>query len=210
VARNNMTRSNPRGAMVRPVPYPDIGNLLRGLSIAPVLRELEQAPRMKVDIDENDQAYILRADVPGADREDITVTVDGNTVSIVADVMQERTDPNSNGNMILSERVYGEEYRVFTLPQEVDEAKAEARIDNGVLVLTLPKKTGSSATKLDIQSDASSASPQGQSASGSPQGQAANAAGQGQSVSGSGPATSAGDAKQAQAASGSGQPKSSS
>jgi HSP20 family protein len=180
----NMTRSNPRGMMVPAVPFSDfgIGNILRGLSAAPVLRELEQAPRMKVDVEETDQAYILRAEIPGADREDIAVTVDGNTVTIVANVEQDRADQNRN--MILTERVYGEEYRVFNLPQEVDESKADARMENGVLVLTMPNKTGSGATRLNIQQAAGGAA-QGQSASSGTQSQAAGASDQAKSASGS-------------------------
>jgi HSP20 family protein len=169
--------------MVRSGPFPDIGNLLRDLSLAPVLRDLEQAPRMKVDIEETDQAYILRADVPGANREDIMVTVDGNTVSITANVEQDRMEPN--GRMLSLERVYGEEYRTFTLPQDIDESKAEARIENGVLVLTLPKKTGAGATKLDIQQQSASGAGQGKSAGGA-QGQPASSSAQGQSAGGAG------------------------
>ncbi|MDB5771134.1 MAG: Hsp20/alpha crystallin family protein [Burkholderia sp.] len=159
--------------------------------MAPVLRNLEQAPRMMVDIEENDQAYILRADVPGANREDIAVTVDGNTVTIAADVVQEQTD--QRGDMLLSERVYGEEYRVFTLPQEVDESKAEARVENGILVLTLPKKTGGGAKKLNIQASAGSGAAKGQAASA----QSASSGGQGQAAS----PQSAGSGGQGQAAS---------
>jgi HSP20 family protein len=207
VARNMMTRPGQRGNLVQPSILPDIGNLLRGISMAPVLRNLEQAPRMMVDIEENDQAYILRADVPGANREDITVTVDGNTVTIAADVVQEKTD--QRGDMLLSERVYGEEYRVFTLPQEVDESKAEARVENGILVLTLPKKTGAGAKKLNIQASAGSGASKAQaasaqSASSGGQGQAASAqsastGGQGQSTSAeSGQAKSSGGTNQAE------------
>ncbi len=174
----HMTRSNPRSDMVRSGAFPDIGNIgsfLRDFSLAPVLRELEQAPRMKVDIEENDQAYILKADVPGAEREDLTVTITGNSVSILADVEQDRTD--QQGNMLRSERIYGEEFRTFTLPQEIDESKAEAKLENGVLVLTLPKKT--SATKLDIRQQSASGDGQGQSGSASSQGKSASGSDQG-------------------------------
>jgi HSP20 family protein len=151
MARSNLTRSraNQMGDVIRPGAFPGIEDLLRGFSLAPALRDLEQAPRMKVDVEETDQAYVLRADVPGAKREDIAVSIDGNTVSIRADVVDERTD--QSGNMLRTERTYGEEFRTFTLPQEVDDSKAEARIENGVLVLTLPKKSGSGGRKLAIQ-----------------------------------------------------------
>jgi HSP20 family protein len=91
----------------------------------------------------------MRADVPGADRENIMVNIDGNTISIRANVEEQRSD--QQGNMLRTERIVGEEYRTFTLPQEVDEARADAKIENGVLVLTLPKKSGSGGRKLNIQ-----------------------------------------------------------
>jgi HSP20 family protein len=191
----NMTRSNPRGMMVPAIPFSDfgVGNILRGLTAAPVLRELEQAPRMKVDVEETDQAYILRAEVPGAKREDIAVTVDGNTVTIVANMEQDRTDQNRN--MILSERIYGEEYRVFNLPQDVDESKADARMENGVLVLSLPKKTGGHATRLNIQQADTGGGAQGQSASGT-QAQSASSGTQSQTAGASDQAQSAGESSQ--------------
>jgi xanthine dehydrogenase YagT iron-sulfur-binding subunit len=148
--------------------FPDIANILGGFPLAPVLRDLEEAPRMKVDIEETDQAYILRADVPGADREDITVTVDGNTVTIVADVVQEKV--RMAAGLILSERLFGEEQRVFTLPVEIDESRAEARIENGVLLLKLPKQTGIVRKKLDIRQEARKAPLQEQYARGTGQG----------------------------------------
>jgi HSP20 family protein len=149
---NLMQRSRPNqmGDVVRAGGgLPSIDDFFRGFSLAPVLRDLEQAPRMRVDVEENDQAYILRADVPGADRENIVVNIDGNTVSIRANVEEEKTD--QRGNMLRSERIVGEEFRTFTLPQEVDEARADAKIENGVLVLTLPKKSGGGGRKLNIQ-----------------------------------------------------------
>jgi HSP20 family protein len=145
----NMTRSNQTRDMTRSGSFPNIGDLFREFSLVPSLRGLEPEPRMKVDVEETDQAYILKAEVPGADREDITVSIDGNVVSIRADVEEERVD--ENGNMIRSERMFGEELRSFTLPQEVDESKAQAKMENGVLVLTLPKKSGGSGKKLAIQ-----------------------------------------------------------
>lgn len=201
----NMARYTPRTDLLRSAlpSFPDVGNLLRSLSLAPVLRDLETAPRMKVDIEETDQAYILRADVPGADREDIAVTIDGNTVSIRANIEQQRMDPS--GNMLTVERVYGEEYRVFTLPQDVDESKAEARIENGVLVLTLPKKTGTSAKKLNIQSGRAA---QEQPAGGAAQAQpAAGGTAQAQPAGGAAQAQPAGGATQAQPAGDTGKAK---
>jgi HSP20 family protein len=151
MARNNLTRANPRGGMARSGLLPSgIEDLFREFALAPALRELEAAPRMRVDVEENDQAYILRAEIPGARKEDIVVNIDANTVTIRADVVEERSDQQGR-NMIRSERMFGEEVRSFTFPQEVDESKVEARYENGILILTLPKKTGGSGRRLTVQ-----------------------------------------------------------
>lgn len=150
MARNLIrSRANPVSELMRSGGFPGIEDLFREFSMAPAFRALEQAPRMKVDVEENDQAYILKADVPGTRKEDISVSIEGNMVSIRAEVAEEKSD--QKGNMIRSERIFGEEFRSFALPQEVDEAKSEAKIENGVLILTLPKKTGTGGRKLQIQ-----------------------------------------------------------
>jgi HSP20 family protein len=144
-----MTQYNPMRDLTRAGGLPSIEDFFREFAMAPALRGLDQPARMKVDIDENDQAYIMKAEVPGANKEDIQISIDGNQVSVRAKVEEEMKADNSN--TIRSERVYGEEFRTFVLPQEVDDAKAEARYENGILTLTLPKKSGRGGRKLTVQ-----------------------------------------------------------
>jgi hypothetical protein len=106
------------------------------------------------------------------------------------------------------ERIYGEEYRVFTLPQEVDEANAEARIENGVLVLTLPKKSGSAAKKLDIRQEAGGGAAQ-QAAGGTAASQAAGDKAQAQPAAASAQGQQSGSSAKAPSGDGAGQSKSS-
>lgn len=141
--------ANPVSNIIRSGGFPGIEDIFRELSMAPAFRALEQVPRMRIDVEENDQAYIMKADVPGVRKEDVSVSIDGNMVSIRTDMSEEKSD--QKGNTIRSERVFGEEFRSFALPQEVDESKSEAKIENGVLILTLPKKTGTGGRKLQIQ-----------------------------------------------------------
>jgi xanthine dehydrogenase YagT iron-sulfur-binding subunit len=141
-----MTRSGHGSNFGLPALHPGMFNLGRDFSVA---SGVASAPRMKVNIVETDPAYILTADVPGADREDITVMVAGNTVSIRADVEKEIAAPERN--MLVIEHIRAEESRTFTLPHDIDESKAEARVENGVLVLKLPKKTG---TTVRVRQDA--------------------------------------------------------
>ena len=148
MARNIM-RPNPARDLVRTGSFPNIGDIVREFSMMPSLRGLEPETRMRVDVEEDDQNYIMKAEVPGVDKDAITVSIDGNTVSIKADMREEKMDQNTS--MIRSERMFGEEFRSFTLPQEVDDAKAQAKMENGLLILTLPKKSGAGAKKLAIQ-----------------------------------------------------------
>ena len=105
---------------------------------------------MRVDVSEKENAYTVRADLPGVKKEDINVRIDGNIVQIDAEVKEEK-DTKEGGKLLRSERYYGSISRAFTLAQDVDEAKATAKCENGVLTLVLPKKTTSTSKKLTIQ-----------------------------------------------------------
>jgi HSP20 family protein len=126
-------------------------NLLRG---APVwLRNPEMRPptpiQFRMDVTENDKAYQVRAELPGVNKEEISVTINGNEVSVSAEVKQEKNV--KNGETVLhAERYYGKIQRAFALGQEVDEATAQARYNDGVLELTLPKKSVAAAKRLTV------------------------------------------------------------
>ena len=124
-------------------PFGDLDDLFKGFMLRPVRFE-QQVPQMqiKVDVKENDAAYVVRADIPGVKKEDIKVDVDGNVVSISAEVKQEK-EQKEGGRVIRSERYFGSMSRSFSLGQDVDEKTANAKYTDGVLELTLPKKPGS-------------------------------------------------------------------
>ena len=109
-----------------------------------------QPPQIKVDVEENDRTYTVKAEVPGVKKEDINIQIDGNQVSISAESKQEK-DVKENGKVIRSERYYGSLYRSFSLGQDVDQTGASAKYSDGILQLTLPKKATSAAKKLSIQ-----------------------------------------------------------
>ena len=110
---------------------------------------LPEPSQIKIDVKEDDAAYTVHAEVPGVPKEDINVSIDGNVVSLRAEVRQH--DQKKDGEKLLrSERYYGAVARSFQLPVEVDAAQARARYDNGVLVLTLPKKQGNKTQRLMI------------------------------------------------------------
>jgi len=117
----------------------------------PVRWEGEEQPlQIKVDVEEDDKSYKVKAEVPGVKKEDINVQIDGNMVSISAESKREK-DVKQNGKVIRSERYYGSLYRSFSLGQDVDQAGATAKYTDGILELTLPKKAASVVKKLAVQ-----------------------------------------------------------
>lgn len=93
---------------------------------------------------------MVRADIPGVKKEDIKVNVDGNVVSISAEVKQEKEEKEGE-RVIRSERYRGEVSRSFSLGQDVDEGAAQAKYADGVLELTLPKKSGPRQNKIVVR-----------------------------------------------------------
>ena len=131
-------------------PFREMEDMMRGLVFKPFRMAEYEAPEIvKLDVSEDDKAYRVSAELAGVKREDIKVSIDGNQVSIAAEVKQEKEEKKGE-QLIHSERYYGSVSRSFTLAQPVDEASAEAKYDNGVLTLTLPKKAASSAKRLTI------------------------------------------------------------
>ena len=125
-----------------------IDDLVRGF-VAPVRRDSDSPVSIKVDVTESDKGYVVHAEVPGVKKDDIHVTIEGNQVSISAEVKRE-TEKKEGERILRSERYYGSSYRSFVLPTEIDEARSEAKYDNGVLELTLAKKAAVTGRKLAI------------------------------------------------------------
>jgi HSP20 family protein len=116
----------------------------------PMALELETTgPEIRLDVKETEKAYTIHAEVPGVKKEDIEVSIDGNVVSIRAEVRREKEDKGET--MLRSERYYGSVARSFTLATDVDEKAASAKYTDGVLELTLPKKAGSTSRRLQVQ-----------------------------------------------------------
>ena len=135
-------------------PFHDIvDDLLKGFFVRPVAydgRSAFEAPRLKVDVTEKNGAYLVSADLPGVKKEDIQVAIDGAQVTLSAEVKREKEV--ADGERVLHvERSFGKVSRSFSLPQELDEAKAEAKFRDGVLELTLPKKAAAARKAITIQ-----------------------------------------------------------
>ena len=144
----NVTRFDPfqlAGTFGGSDPFDDV---FKGF-FRPVRAEGQQPVQFKMDVKEDERGYAVHAEIPGVKKEDIHVTIDGNQVSISAEVKQEK-EVKEGEKLLRSERYYGKVARSFALASDIDEAAAQARYDNGVLELTLPKKTVTAAKKLTI------------------------------------------------------------
>lgn len=104
---------------------------------------------IKIDVTETDKDYQVRAVVPGAKKEDIRVMVDRNYVSISAEVRRDKEE--KSGRSLLRETYHGSASRGFSLAHEVDEKAVAAKLEDGVLKLTLPKREGSGSRTIAIQ-----------------------------------------------------------
>ncbi|SDO43842.1 HSP20 family protein [Rhodoferax sp. OV413] len=120
-----------------------------GFFIHPLHGAAQPAPaQIKVDVQEDAEAYKVVAELPGVRKEDIQVSVDGSTVTLRAEIKQQ--DTHKDAKTLRSERYYGAVGRSFQLPQEVDASKAQCQYNDGVLSVALPKKAGNSVHRLNI------------------------------------------------------------
>jgi HSP20 family protein len=104
---------------------------------------------IRVDVTENDKEYLVTAEIPGAKKEDVRVSVDGGYVSISAEIRKD--EEKKHGRSIVRETYRGSVSRGFSLASEVDDKNAVAKLENGVLRLTLPKRTNGAHNVLKIQ-----------------------------------------------------------
>jgi HSP20 family protein len=141
----NITRFNPLEDAVE--------NLFRGIPMwlpLPIAETRASAStQFRMDVTENDKEYQVLAELPGVKKEEISITINGNQVSVSAEVKHEK-DVKNGGTVLRAERYYGKIQRSFALGQEVDEAAAQAKYNDGVLELTLPKKAVATTKRLAV------------------------------------------------------------
>ncbi len=112
---------------------------------------LEAAPRIKIDLTEQDGSYAVKADIPGVKKDDIDVRIDGNMVTISAEVKSEKEEKGNGDRVLRRERQEGYASRSFSLACPVDEGKVQASYKDGILALTLPKKADTASKRIAIQ-----------------------------------------------------------
>jgi HSP20 family protein len=105
------------------------------------------SPRLNVT--ENEKSFKVQAEMPGVKKEDIKVAIENQRVTIEGESKHEE-EKREGENVVYSERSARKFMRSFMLPTEVDDATADAKLEDGVLTLTLPKKQASAAKRLAI------------------------------------------------------------
>lgn len=146
---SKLTNYDPFGGLARFEPFHGMEDFFKDFRVRPALRDMDLEPRIKMDVAETDKAYTVKAEIPGVKKEDIHVNVEGNQVTIRAESKQE-SEEKQGETVVRSERYYGQQFRSFTLPVEIDDAEVQASYRDGVLELTLPKKAGKTARKITV------------------------------------------------------------
>ncbi|HBD20004.1 MAG TPA: heat-shock protein Hsp20 [Arenimonas sp.] len=144
---NQFTHWNPFKALTRSTPQVEFDDFFRGFGMRPFLEQV-QLPDIRLDVSEDDKGFAIKADLPGMKKENIDVSVDGRQVTITAAYSEKKEQKGKSS--LHSERCEGQVYRSFTLPSEVDGKDAQAHYENGVLELTLPKKTNGNNRRIKV------------------------------------------------------------
>jgi HSP20 family protein len=144
-----VARWNPFRELAPFTSFPEMEAYFSEFPFRPLSMTYEPTPTMRVDVTESEDAYKVEAEMPGMKKEDIAVSIDGNTVSVTAEVKHEK-EVKDGEKTLRSERYYGSMSRTLTFPLDVNPATAVASYESGVLTLTLPKAPGTEARRLAV------------------------------------------------------------
>jgi HSP20 family protein len=102
-----------------------------------------------LDVAESDGQYTVRLDMPGVAKDDVKISIDGNVVRVEAQARKD-SEKKDGERIVYRERSVSSFARSFTLPSEIDEAASSAKLDNGVLTLTLGKRQAEPARRITV------------------------------------------------------------
>jgi len=109
----------------------------------------ERVAYPQLDLYEEEDKYVVKADLPGAAEKDIDVTFDNGVLTIKGEKESKKEDKKKN--YYRAERIYGSFSRSLSIPGNVDANKITAEFDNGVLTLDLPKMEEDKKKKIEIK-----------------------------------------------------------
>lgn len=123
--------------------------------VAPASRTARVQRSPALDVSDEDHSYTIQLDMPGVTKGDIKVSIDGRRVSVQATAQTaEQPQPEAAATavdrVVYSERTSASYARSFTLPTEVEQGTSSAKLENGVLTLTLVKKVAPQAAQLTV------------------------------------------------------------
>lgn len=149
---SNLTRFDPFQPLANYNPFElptSMRELFDNFWAKPWINAMDQGG-IKLDIIEDDRAYTVRADLPGFQKEDLCVEVEGHMVTISAQ-SQRSSESRSDENYVCHERSCSQTFRTFSLEHAIDEGAVSARYDAGVLEITLPKKNGGESRRIMVK-----------------------------------------------------------
>ena len=129
--------------------YEPFEDFFKGFFVRPIGFPAETSLDIKIDVKESEKEFLVEAEIPGVKKEDIFIDVDGDTVSLRAEVKSEKEEKKGE-KVVYSERSYGMVSRSFTLPMDVDDKAVKAEYRDGVLKLVLPKKTNGAGRRITV------------------------------------------------------------
>jgi HSP20 family protein len=142
-----LSRIAPRGGYVSPF---DVFNQAfnQFLRTEGDTQESTRAWAPAVDILETPEAYEVKAELPGIPKEDVHISVENNILTLKGERKFEKDESKENYHRI--ERTYGAFARSFNLPTRVDHDRVQARFDNGVLTISVPKAAEAKPKRIEI------------------------------------------------------------
>lgn len=129
--------------------YEPFDDFFKGFFVRPMAFPSETSFDIKIDVKEGEKEFLVEAEIPGVKKEDIFIEVDGDTVSLRAEVKSEKEEKKGE-KIVYSERSYGMVSRSFTLPMDVDDKAVKAEYKDGVLKLVLPKKSNGAGRRITV------------------------------------------------------------
>jgi HSP20 family protein len=102
-----------------------------------------------LDVAETERGYTVTLDLPGVAKEDVRVSIEGRQVSVQASA-RHSTEKKESERVVYRERSAANWSRSFTLPQELDQSDAHAKLEHGVLTLHLPKRAARTASQIAV------------------------------------------------------------
>ncbi len=102
------------------------------------------------DVDEDDKAIHIRAELPGIDEKDLKVNLENNILTISGEKKDERTEEDKDKRTVVSERKFGSFSRSLSVPEGIKAEKIRAKFKDGVLSIEVPKDEAVQAKKIKI------------------------------------------------------------